>query len=140
MSHHPSIEHSNLCHYQCPHAPSCLLNELFKPRLAVHLLSFVAAFNDVHQSIKTQLRMFKNGRPKSTQAVMTSPESDHLVSVDGEYGCVHSSNRFTFKDVNTLCVWGIFAWVIGRSEEASFWFLHPRSALTCGLHSGIVFH
>lgn len=47
---------------------------------------------------------------------------------------------FTFKDVNTLCVWGVFVWVIGRSEEPSFWFLHPRSTLTCGLHSRIVFH
>lgn len=47
---------------------------------------------------------------------------------------------FTFKDVNTLCVWGIFVWVIGRSEEASFWFLHPRTALTCRFHSRVVFH
>lgn len=47
---------------------------------------------------------------------------------------------FTFQDVNTLCVWRVFVWVIGRSEEPSFWFLHPRPTLTCGLHSGIVFH
>lgn len=46
----------------------------------------------------------------------------------------------TFKDVNTLCVWGVFVGIIGRSEEASFWFLHPRSTLTCRFHSRIVFH
>ena len=47
---------------------------------------------------------------------------------------------FTFKDVNTLCVWGVFVWVVGRREEPSFRFLHPRSTLTCRLHSRVVFH
>lgn len=47
---------------------------------------------------------------------------------------------FTFKDVNTLGVWGVLVWVIGGSEEASFWFLHPRSTLTGGLHPWVVFH
>lgn len=49
-------------------------------------------------------------------------------------------NTFTFEDVNTLCVRRVFVWVIGRSKEPSFWFFHPRSTLTCRLHSGIVFH
>lgn len=47
---------------------------------------------------------------------------------------------FTFKDVNTLCVWGVFVGVIGRSEEPSFWFLYPCSTLTCRLHPWIVLH